>query len=345
MTTQSETQIRQSVLVALFLISSIAILYYGSGFLIPLAYGAMFAFLVNPVHDKLLQWGSNKYLSAVISTLLIVLFVIILLSALGWQIQQLSEQSGKIKKELIEMQEQAQQYIRSWFGITFNEQEQYAEKVVNQMQSNIGSFLGGTANILTNFLLSLIYAILLLAERSRIRKFFIRLFKDNANAEETIQQTSEVTQSYLNGKMIIIGILAVVYSIGFTIAGIQYGILLAVLAAFLTFIPYAGNLIGAGLAALITLATGGSFTEVLIIVGIMSFAQVIESYILQPWIVGSNVDLNPLFSILGVVGFGVVWGAAGAIIALPLVGMLKVLFDHISAYEPIGYLMGDAESE
>jgi predicted PurR-regulated permease PerM len=343
MKTQSASEIRQALYIVLLLIGVVAILYYGSSFLIPLAYGAMFAFLVDPVHRQLLAWGSNKYLSAVLSTLLVVLFIVLLLSALAWQIRELVEQSDQVRQELVELQQQLQQYLKKWFGITISEQKEYAEDAVNKLQSNIGSFIGDTATILTNFLLSLVYSILLLAERKRISKFFLRLFEKDENAEETIDKTAKVTQRYLVGKMIIIGIVAVVYGIGFLIAGIQYAILLAVLAAFLTFIPYVGNLIGAALASLITLATGGSVTEILIILAVLSVAQVVESYILQPWIVGSNVNLNPLFSIIAVVGLGAIWGAAGAIIALPLFGMLKILFDQIKAFEPLGFLLGDGE--
>jgi predicted PurR-regulated permease PerM len=343
MSKSNKKEIKQPLFIILLLIACLAILYYGSTFLIPIAYGIMFGFLVNPIHEKLLSWGSNKYISAITSTVLIILFFVILLSTLGWQIQELADQSDKIKKELVQTQQKGQKLIKGWFDISFNEQEEYAEKVVTRLQNNIGSFIGNTAGILSNFFLSLIYCILFLAERDRIGRFFIQLFDDKSQAKDTIAETAEVTQNYLVGKLIVIGILAVTYSIGFLIAGIEYAILLGVLSAFLTFIPYAGNLIGGALAILITLATGGSMREVLIIFFIMSAAQVVESYILTPWIIGDNIDLNPLFSIVAVVGFSILWGAAGAIIALPLTGILKVLFSHIKTFEALGYLMGTKE--
>jgi predicted PurR-regulated permease PerM len=326
--------------ILLFLIATVLVLYYGQVLLIPIAYGAMFAFLVNPIHSKLLQWIPNKYIAACISTGLIVFFVFLLLLILGWQIQELSEQWNEIKAELIQVQQQLQT-IKHWFGITLNEQNEYASEGVDSLSNQLASFVGGTASILTNFFLSMIYSILILTERNRISKFFISLFEDDTRAENTIKETAKVAQNYLIGKMIIIGILAVTYSAGFLLVGIKYAILLGVLGAFLTFIPFAGNFIGGILAALITIATGGTLTDVMIIFLVMGVAQLIESYILQPWIVGGSLNLNPLFSILGVIAFGLIWGAAGAIVALPIMGVLKVLFDHIESYKLLGYLIGD----
>ena len=329
------------LIIFLLIIASCTILFYGSPFLIPLTYGMMFAFLVNPIHSKLRDWNWNKYLSAITSVSVIVLFILILLGVFGWQIQQLVEQKSEIKKELIKKQEKVQSLTKKYFGVSPSKQEDYAEKVINKMGKNAKGFVGSFTSLITNFFLSLVYAILLLSERKRIQSFFYGIFNNEDKAENTIDQTGEVIQKYLSGKLIIIGILATVYAIGFSIAGIKYGVLIAIFVAFLTFIPYAGNIIGGVIAALITFATGGSMTEIAIIFGVMGAAQLIESYILEPWIVGSNVDLNPLFAILGVISLSLIWGAAGAIIALPLVGILKVFFDKVENYKSIGFLMGN----
>ncbi|MFK8101372.1 MAG: AI-2E family transporter, partial [Saprospiraceae bacterium] len=288
--------ILRPLLVLLLITAMTIVLFYGRSFLVPLAYGAMFAFLLNPIDQKLRSFNLNKYATGILSVSVLVLVIFILLSVFGWQVQQLSEQSDKIEQQLVEKQGQLQGFIKSQFGISWSKQEDYAEKFVESMRSNVGSFLGGGMSILSSFFLSLIYAILLLTEKKRIRKFFLNHWESNDQTEKTIEDTSDVIQSYLIGKLMIIAALAVIYAIGFSIVGIQYAILIAVLAAFLTFIPYVGNIIGCLLAALITLATGGSTTDIFILLGIMAVAQVIESYVLAPWIVGGKIDLNPLFS-------------------------------------------------
>lgn len=336
---QNQEAFRLPLRVLLLIIVTCVVLYYGRTFLIPLTYGAMFAFLVRPLYSKMANWGTNRYLAAMSSVSVIVFIFLILLSVFGWQIQQLYQQSDQIKKELVQKQKSAQKGIRSWFGISMNEQDEYIEKGISDIGETMAAYIGSLFNIFANLFLSIVYAILLLSERERIKIFFLRLFDSHTKAKETISQTGDVVQSYLVGKLSIVSMLAIIYAGGFSMVGIQFGILIGVLSAFLTFIPYVGNIIAAVLVALVTLATGGSYTDIFIVFTIMGVAQLLESYVFEPWIVGSNVALNPLFSIIGVIGMSLLWGAAGSIIALPLCGILKVLFDHVQPYKSLGFLM------
>lgn len=335
--------ITRPLLILLLIIALCVVLIYGKSFLLPLTFGAIFAFLVNPIDDKLRKWKVNRYFSGILSVSVIILFVAILMSVFGWQIEQLYSQSNEIIKELVELQGQGQSFLKKQFGVTFSEQEEYADKAVQELQENLTGFVGSTAGVFSSFLLALIYAILLLTEKKRIAKFIYKVSDDHDKMEETMNQASQVVQKYLTGKLLIIGMLAIVYSVGFSIAGIQYAILIAVLTALLTFIPYAGNLIGALIASVLTLATGGTMTEIIIVISVMSGAQFIESYILEPWIVGGNVSINPLFAIITVIGLSAVWGAGGAIIALPIFGVLKIFFEHFETYKPVAFLMDDEE--
>jgi predicted PurR-regulated permease PerM len=71
--------------------------------------------------------------------------------------------------------------------------------------------------------------------------------------------------------------------------------------------------------------------------------QFVESYILQPYVVGDKVDLNPLATIVVVVIGGAVWGVMGMIISIPLFGILKIVFDSIGVTAPLGYALGDED--
>jgi predicted PurR-regulated permease PerM len=331
------------LLVMLLLIAITVILYFGKGFLIPIAYGVVFALLVNPIDNKLRSWGLNKWLSAMISVSVILLFVVILFSALGWQIQQLSEQSDQIKKEFVEKQEQAQTFIKNQFGLSLNQQEEYAGQSVDNWEKQAKTFVGTTAGALIDFMLALVYAIFFLGAKTRIKDFIFRIYDRRRKAKKSIGETTQVVQKYLTGKLLVMGILAVLYWVGFMLLGIQYAILLAVLTALLGFIPFIGNFIGAFLAALIALATGSSMTDILIIFAIITVAQLAENYLLTPWILGDNINLNPLFSILTVMALSLIWGAGGAIIALPLAAIVKNLMSHFETYEPVAFLMDTEE--
>ena len=79
---------------------------------------------------------------------------------------------------------------------------------------------------------------------------------------------------------------------------------------------------------------------VIAIVIAYAVVQFLQSYILEPLVVGTEVNLNPLFTIIGLVVGELIWGIPGLVLAIPLMGILKIVCDHIDGLEPYGYLMG-----
>ncbi len=160
---------------------------------------------------------------------------------------------------------------------------------------------------------------------------------------KVIEQSSRVSQQYLLGRFILIMILAVLYSLGFSLLGVKYAIFVAFIAAVFTLIPYIGNIIGLTLALVFSFLDGGGIGKLLGLVGLFTVIQFIESYILEPYIVGHKVDLNPVFTIIAVVVGGAIWGIAGMIIAIPVLGIMKVIFDHLEGLKPVGYMLGEED--
>ena len=338
-------QIPKPLLFAVGIIVTVIILYYGRGLLLPLAFGGIFAMLLNPVDRRLDKLGLPRYLSALLSVSLILIIVFIFFSVFGWQVNELLSEPEEIKEAITEKTAETKDFLRDQFGITSEKVNQYARKGWQNIKSNASMLLGSTTSAVSSFLLSLIYAILLLGEKRRLKIFLCKIADDEETATETVIESGNIVQKYLTGKLLVTAILAVAYSVGFLAAGIPYAVLLAIFAAVLSFIPYVGNMVGGGIACLITLATGGTMTDVFLIFGIMSVAQIIESYVLTPWIIGDNIDINPLFAIICVIGFTLVWGAAGSIIALPLTGALKVVFDKTPGFRPFAFLLGNEDLE
>ena len=71
-----------------------------------------------------------------------------------------------------------------------------------------------------------------------------------------------------------------------------------------------------------------------------AFIQFFQTYVLEPLVVGTEVNINPLFTIMGLVVGEIIWGIPGLMLAIPLMGILKIVFDHIPSLKPYGYLMG-----
>ncbi|MBC7919965.1 MAG: AI-2E family transporter, partial [Ferruginibacter sp.] len=115
------------------------------------------------------------------------------------------------------------------------------------------------------------------------------------------------------------------------------------LGALLTIIPYVGIVVGALLPILMALVTKDSAWYAAGVAGIFFLVQMLEGNFITPNVVGSKVSINPLAAIVGLVLGGMLWGAAGMILAMPFLAVLKVVFDSVEALEPYGYLLGDSK--
>lgn len=182
-------------------------------------------------------------------------------------------------------------------------------------------------------------------DKTGIRKAIVKMApeEERDNTQKIITNSASVSQNYLSGKLILVVILAVLYSIGLSVSGVQHAILISILAAVLTLIPYIGNIIGYGLALGVALFSGGGATGAIGVTVTFALTQFIESYVLEPYIVGDKVNLNPIFTIIVVVLGGAVWGVIGMLIAIPALGVAKVIFDNIPALNPLGYLFGQED--
>ena len=109
-------------------------------------------------------------------------------------------------------------------------------------------------------------------------------------------------------------------------------------AALFSIIPYVGNVIGGGVAVILSYLYAGT-TPALIVIAVVSATQLVENYILTPWIIGDEINLNPFITVFGVILFSVLWGLVGAIIALPIIGVLKVVFEHTQGMEAYAHLL------
>ena len=134
------------------------------------------------------------------------------------------------------------------------------------------------------------------------------------------------------------------YGIGFSVLGVENAIFFAVLCGILEIIPFVGNITGTILTVLFA-AINGADSQVLIgIVIVYGIVQFIQGWILEPLIVGSQVKINSLFTILALVLGELLWGIPGIILAIPLTAMFKIICDHIEPMKAYGFLIGEVVS-
>ena len=212
------------------------------------------------------------------------------------------------------------------------------------IRSQLTGIVSNVFSFLTNLLLMLVYIFFFMYYSDKFKKAVTGLVKEEKRTKirKIMEESAQTAQHYLFGRFILISILAVLYMIGFTLAGLEYAVFVALLGALFSLLPYVGNIIALFLALGMSFMAGGGDTGQLIaIVAIFSVIQFVESYLLEPFIVGHEVDVNPVMVIVGVVLGEMIWGVMGMILAIPLLGILKVIFDRTESLRPLGYFLDE----
>ena len=207
----------------------------------------------------------------------------------------------------------------------------------------VGSTLLSVTDSLFNAVLVPILTFLIILYKNHFIKFLCKLFSDDDKDKlrEILSQIKVSIQSYIVGLMIQMITVSTLTSIGYSIIGVKYAILLGVITGLLNLIPYIGILMAALLSMAATLSGTPDVTMIFGVIAVNIVVQFIDNNILVPLIVSSKVEMNALASIIGIIIGGSLAGFAGMFLAIPLLAICKVIFDRIDALEPWGYLLGD----
>jgi predicted PurR-regulated permease PerM len=322
------------------------VMYFGRAFLIPLFFAALLAMLMAPVCRKLDGVGFNRALSSLSCILILVAVIAAVAFMISTQVSTFADNMSTIQSKAKEPLGQAQAYVEQQIGMTPQEQEQVVkEQTQKQIQQGPGlpaKILSGITSAVTGLVLSLVITFLMLYNKEQFETFFVRLYddKDTEKVKTVVGQISQVSQKYLTGRAMSVLIIATMYSIGLLIVGVKNAILLAGIAALLTVIPYVGTVLGGLFPVLMALLTQDTQTALWAAM-VMIVIQTIDNYFIEPNVVGGEVNLNALWSILSILAGGMIWGVAGMILFLPLFGIIKIICDHVAPLKPVGYLLGE----
>jgi predicted PurR-regulated permease PerM len=159
-------------------------------------------------------------------------------------------------------------------------------------------------------------------------------------AKEMIEKISNVAQKYLTGRLVAACIMGILFLIGFSVIGLKNAVVLSLVVAIMTVIPYVGALIG-GLVPFFISIIDGSFNQSIWVVIIILAINVIDHYFIEPYVVGGSVNISPFFTIFVLILGGLIWGIAGIILFLPLSGIIKIIFENVESLQPYASLIGD----
>jgi predicted PurR-regulated permease PerM len=235
--------------------------------------------------------------------------------------------------------------VEADFGLSVESQKNWLRQNINDFfESGTGNLISAfSATTTTIFAIGImpVYVFFMLFYRNKFRNFILMITGKGTHekTKTVLEQISNVTQRYVGGVVTVVLILCVLNSVGLMIIGIKYAIMFGILSALMNLIPYFGTLIGGTIPLTFTLFsdTPEKALGIVILYLIIGF---VDHNILTPNITGGAVQINPFFTILSLVIGGIVWGIPGMLIAVPILGTVKIVFENISELHPYAYLMG-----
>ncbi len=333
------------------LVLIVALMYVTQSVLLPL----LFAILISISLFPLARFFERLHLGKAFASILAVLIAITLISGLIWFIVHESIIIGKdataITDKVLSVLERGQTWLQDQFGIekteVMDKLKEQGNKSLENIAGTVGSTFGSIGNMLASAILVPLFSFFLLYYRDFFREFFFKALKSSPQhkVNEVLNKIYEVVQSYLVGLITVMGIVAILNTVGLMFMGIDYAWFFGSLASLLMLLPYIGIAIGSILPALFALAVKDNAWYAVGVIAWFQVVQFLEGNIITPNIVGSKVSINPLMAIIGILLGGMLFGLAGLILALPLIATLKVIFDASPGMESIGFLIGEPEKE
>jgi len=289
--------------------------------------------------------------ASALSDLLLLAAIAGVLLLVGTQISSLSNDLPKLKEQVIASFQNFQEWISTTFHVNIEKQMDYVNSATAKIEKATPNVIGATVLSLSSVLFFLVFVILdtffLLFYRSRLLKFLVDVFKEENSkiVYDIVERVQFIIRKYLVGILLEMTTVAIVCCTVFMLLGIKYAILLGLITALFNIVPYIGIFTALLLNIIITFATTALASKVLLVIITVVSMHLIDSNVLLPVIVGSKVRINAFITLLGVVLGEMIWGISGMFLSIPVIAIIKIIFDRVESLQPWGHLMGDEKIE
>lgn len=340
----------KATMLLLFFTLSIYGIIVAKHVLATLCLSILFAYLAYPSTSFLEKKKFPRVLAILISILLIIAVLSGILFFLYKRVEILLEDIPTLKEKALSNIDQLEAFIEDTFGISTAKQDKWIKDNINSLFESGSDFFTTTFTATTTTIAKLffipVFVFYFLYYRERINRFILMVSPDDKRKtiNGILSEISSLVQRYVGGVFVVVLILSVINSAGLYIVGLKYALVFGVISAFFNFIPYLGTWIGAFFPITFALLTGDSPNLVVGVVILFFIIQFTENNILTPNITGSYVRLNPLVTIISLILAGMVWGIPGMLVIIPLMAVLKIIFERFESTKPYAYLIGLQES-
>lgn len=324
-----------------------AVLVIGNGIIMPILTAFLMSLLLFPAFRFLRKYRVPEVLAIILPLLMVIIFV----AAIGWffssQMSILINDFPQIKKNVSLHLHSLSEWISKISNYSTKEQTDFISKKSEDLLAMAGGMASGAALTVSNIFIFVgllpIYIYLILFYKDIILRFIFMWFQpdDHPRVKDAIYETEAIIKSYLMGLLIQVTYMTILLGGTLLLLGIKHALLIGVIFAILNLIPYVGALLGNIIGVLLTLTSSTELWPVLTVLIVIAVVQFLDNNILMPRIVGSKIKINALVSIIGVVIGGSIAGVPGMFLSMPMIAVMKVIFDRTDSFKQWGVLLGD----
>jgi len=329
--------------VIIFSVVAVGLLFYLlAPVLTPFMIAAFFAYLGDPLADRLEKHLSRSFSVFIVFLLISMVLLVFLLVVLPIIERQIVSLMGKLPNYIDQIQHVFIPWVLSLLGLaeisldfdqlrtSATEHWKNAGNIAAKTFSTISKSGLLLATWIANLLLIPVITFYLLRDWdilvSRIHELVPRRYESIIS--RLAKDSDNVLSAFLRGQLLVMVVLGVLYTAGLSIIGLDFALLIGVIAGLVSFVPYLGVIVGlivAGVAAVLQFQEAFVLVYIALVFGV---GQVVESFILTPLLVGDKIGLHPVAVIFAVLAGGQLFGFFGILLALPVAAVMMVILRY-----------------
>jgi len=303
------------------------------GILLPFVAGLAIAYLFDPIADRLELLGLKRWLAVLLILLSFFIFAIVFIVLLAPLVTQ---QVTALFRLLPGYAESLRLFIdqivqQAGPGRVEGLAQDYGSRIFTIISDAVSRFVSGSLaifNIVSLLLLTPLVSFYVLKDwdnmMAHIDAWLPRKYHDVIH--DLVSEADSVLSGFVRGQLLVASIMGLLYALGWSVIGLDYAVVLALIAAMLCLIPYVGPLTGSLLALLVGFGQfGDDAVRLVAIFGVHVAVQLFEGNFLTPRIVGQRVGLDDVWVIFAVLAGAELMGIVGILIAVPMAAVIAVL--------------------
>lgn len=327
--------------------------------LTPVALALLLAYVLNPLVDKFETMGIQRSLGIAIILfavlLALTLFIILVVPQL---VRDVLELLRALSIGLVKLVSGINPWLREHnIPVPPNVStalDKLGENAISMATSAVApagdvllAAIGGTANALgslSNALFVPVFAFFFLHDFESIKRTVKQLLPAGIRPGviSVFSQVDVVLGHFIRGQLTVMGILAALYAFGYSVIGVPLAVPIGVLAGVLSFIPYVGSTLALVLGLLMVVLHWTGFAQLIGVVVVYAFIQLLEGLVITPRVVGGKLGLSTVWVLFALLAFGKLFGFLGVMLALPASAVIKVfVVDALAYYQRSALYLGE----